>query len=101
MGERVWRSSLATAWHGTISVDGPRHGSACVKQVVKTTINPLYDNWDGTNADSDIAIHQLASASMKQPATINTSERVTRTARHDIGTSVRPRTLHPEPALLK
>ncbi len=53
-------------------VAAPRHAmERAVMQVVKTTIHPKYDNYDGTNVDYDIAIHQLASASAKLPARIN------------------------------
>ena len=40
-------------------------------QVVKTTIHPEYSNSDGNNVDYDVAIHQLATASVKLPARIN------------------------------
>ena len=42
-----------------------------VMQVAKTTIHPKYDDFDGVNVDYDIAIHQLATASTKLPAGIN------------------------------
>ena len=65
-GEAKWcramaqlRKTLAKWWRHRVS------------QVVHTTIHPKYDNYDGTNVDYDIAVHQLASGSTKLPAKLN------------------------------
>ena len=50
-----------------------QHGQQLVSQVIKTTIHPKYNNYDGINVDYDIAVHHLTSASTKLPAKLNTS----------------------------